>query len=207
MIHLHGDHDCYCPVCGNVITVGEGVQCAGIPCPACGTAMRALDIGEWRVAPQEIVGHSREELAAALDLMESSINMGEKARITICTEGMPTEDELDYVFLGMVETGCHLSHPTARLVEGIPTTEFVLAKGSPQWQIIIPILVPLFTIGLIAWGIFKIQSIVSALVPIMLIGFGGLIILAVVLRKPAEKIAERAGAKYLPETKKALAAR
>jgi len=153
----------------------------------------------------EIVGYSKEDLATALEVMESSINMGEKVRITICTEGMPTEDELDYMFLGMVETGCHLTRPTAALVEGIPTTEFVLQKGSPQWQIIIPLLVPLFTIGLIAWGIVKIESIAKALIPLMLIGFGGLIILAVVLRKPAEKYLERGG--RLPETKKALAVR
>ena len=161
--------------------------------------------GRYPMEVAEIVGYSKEDLATALEVMESSINMGEKVRITICTEGMPTEDELDYMFLGMVETGCHLTRPTAALVEGIPTTEFVLQKGSPQWQIIIPLLVPLFTIGLIAWGIVKIESIAKALIPLMLIGFGGLIILAVVLRKPAEKYLERGG--RLPETKKALAVR
>ncbi len=157
---------------------------------------------------REIVGYSREDFATALEVMESAIDMGQKARITICTKGMPTEEELDYIFLGMVETGCHVSRPTAGLVEGIPTTEFVLQKGSPQWQIIIPILIPLFTIGLIAWGITRIEAITKALVPLLLIGFGGLIILAVVLRKPAEKYLERGGAiPRLPETKKALAVR
>ena len=173
-------------------------------------AMRPTETeGRYPMEVREIVGRSRDEFAAALELMESTIDMGQKARITICTEGMPTEEELDYMFLGMVETGCHLSRPTAGLVEGIPTTEFVLQKGSPQWQIIIPILIPLFTIGLIAWGIVQLPTITKALVPLMLIGFGGLIILAVVLRKPAEKYLERGGkVPMLPATsKKALAVR
>ena len=157
--------------------------------------------------PREIVGRSRDEFAAALDLMESTMDLGQKARITICTKGMPTEEELDYMFLGMVETGCHISRPSAQIIQGIPTTEFVLQKGSPQWQIIIPILVPLFTIGLIAWGIVKIETIAKALIPLMLIGFGGLIILAVVLRKPAEKYIERGGTRLPATSKKSLAVR
>jgi len=205
MVHLHGEHDCYCPICGSVVTIGEGVQCAGVNCPDCGTRMRALDIGEWRAVPQEIFGYSQSELATALTLMEDSMEMGQEARITLCTEGMPTEEELDYMFLGMVGTGCHLSRPTAGLVEGIPTTEFVLRKGSPAWQIIIPLLVPLFIIGLITFGIFRLEAITKALVPLLLITFGGLIILAVALRKPAEKYLERGGA--LPRLPKELAAR
>ena len=157
---------------------------------------------------QEIVGYSEEDLATALKVMESNINFGEKARITICTEGMPTEEELDYIFLGMVETGCHVSQPTARLIDGIPTTEFDLQKGSPQWQVIIPVLVPLFTIGLIVFGVTRIEAISKALVPLILITVGGLIILAVVLRKPAERYLERGGAiPRLATTKKALAAK
>jgi len=163
--------------------------------------------GRYTMEPREIVGRSRDEFAAALDLMESTMDLGQKARITICTKGMPTEEELDYMFLGMVETGCHISRPSAQIIQGIPTTEFVLQKGSPQWQIIIPILVPLFTIGLIAWGIVKIETIAKALIPLMLIGFGGLIILAVVLRKPAEKYIERGGTRLPATSKKSLAVR
>lgn len=155
--------------------------------------------------PREIVGYSRDEFAAALDLMESTMDLGQKAKITLCTEALPTQDELDYMFLGMVETGCHLSRPTARLVEGIPTTEFVLQKGSPQWQLLIPLIPTVLIMGLIAFGITKIETIAKSLGILMVIGFSGLILLAVVLRKPAEKYLERGG--RLPETKKALAAR
>jgi len=162
--------------------------------------------GRYPMEVAEIVGYSREDLATALEVMESTIDMGQKARITICTEGMPTEEELDYMFLGMVETGCHLTRPTAALVEGIPTTEFVLQKGSPQWQIIIPILVPLFTIGLIAFGIMKIETISQALLPILIVSVIGIIGIAIIVRGPAVKYIERGGTR-LPETKKVLAVR
>lgn len=209
MVHLHGEHDCYCPVCGSVVTVAEGVQCAGVNCPDCGTRMRAVDIGEWRTVAQEIVGYSANDFANALELMESSIDFGEKARITLCTEALPTQEELDSIYWGMIAESCHVSYPTARVIEGIPTTEFTIRKGSPQWQVaLIGVLVPLFTIGLIVFGITKIEAISKALVPLMLITIGGLIILAAVLRKPAEKYLERAGTlPRLPETKKTLAAR
>ena len=158
--------------------------------------------------PREIVGYSREDLATALEMVESTIDMGQKARITICTEGMPTEEELDYIFLGMVETGCHVSRPTAGLVEGIPTTQFVIQKGSPQWQVIIPVLVPLFIIGLIAWGITQLPAISKALMPLLIVTVIGIIGIAIIIRKPAEKYIERGGTiPRLPETKKALAAR
>lgn len=45
--YMHGERD-YCPVCGYVLTVGEGVQCAGVNCPDCGSRMR-LDIGEQSI--------------------------------------------------------------------------------------------------------------------------------------------------------------
>lgn len=154
----------------------------------------------------EIVGYSREDLATALEVMESSINMGEKVRLTICTEALPTEEELAYMFLGMVEAGCHISRPSAQIIQGIPTTKFLLQKGSPQWQVIIPILVPLFIIGLIAFGIAKIEEISKALLPLLITSAVGLVALALIVRRPAEKYLERGG-KYLPETKKSPAAR
>ena len=165
--------------------------------------------GRYLMEVKEIVGYSEEEFGNALALMEDSMNLGQKARISLCTEALPTEEELAEIYLGMVGTGCHLSYPTAMLIEGIPTTKFVLEKGSPQWQIIIPILIPLFTIGLIAWGIAKLPDISKALMPLILVSFSGLIILAVVLRRPVEKYIERGGKiPLLPSTsKKALAVR
>ena len=154
------------------------------------------------LAPVEIVGFSQSELASGLELMESGINYGESARVTLCTEGLPDEADLAQVYLDVLASGHHVSYPTAAVVDGIPTTEFVIKKGSPQWQLIVPLLVPVFIIGLVAFGITKIESITKALVPIILISIGGLIILAAVLSKPATKYIERGGKiPYLPSTK------
>lgn len=155
------------------------------------------------LSPVEIVGSSRAELASGLMIMEGSLNHGEKAALSFCTEDLPTDDELAAMYLDMVAMGCHVTRGTARVIEGIPTTQFILEKGSPAWPLIIPLLVPLFTIGLIAFGITKIESITRALVPIILIGVGGLIILAAIASRPATKYIERGGkVPYLPSTKK-----
>ena len=154
------------------------------------------------LSPMEIVGRTQDEMASALEIMESGINYGDKARVTLCTEALPDEAQLAEMYLGMLSTGHHVSYPTASVVGSIPTTEFVIKKGSPFWPLIIPILVPLFTVGLVAFGITKIETIARALVPIILISIGGLIVLAAVLSKPATKYIERGGKiPYLPETK------
>lgn len=207
MVHLHGEHDCYCPLCGSMVTVEEGVQCAGVSCPDCGTPMRAVDIGERRMTsdllvPQEIYGYSQHELASALTLMEDSMNMGQRAKITLCTEALPSQEALDAIYNDMLGIGCHLSPPTARMVKGIPTTEFVLKKGSPAWQAILPLIVPVLIIGLITFGIFRLESITKALVPIILIAGGLMIVLAVIAQKPATAYIERGGkVPYLPQTR------
>jgi len=157
------------------------------------------------LAPVEIVGRTQGELASGLEMMESSINYGDKARVTFCTEVLPDEVQLAEMYLGMLSTGHHVSYPTTAVVGGIPTTEFVIKKGSPFWPLIIPILVPLFTVGLVAFGITKIETITKALVPIILISIGGLIVLAAVLSKPATKYIERGGKiPYLPATKEKM---
>jgi len=202
MIHLHGPHDCLCPLCGAIVTVGEGVQCAGVNCPDCGTRMRALDIGEWGAIPQEIFGYSQSELGTALTLMEDSMGMGQKARITLCTEALPGQEALDAMYYDMQDIGCHLSRPSASIVGGVPTTEFVLKKGSPQWQMILPLIVPVLILGLITFGIFNLEGITKALLPIILVAGGLMIVLAVLARKPATAYIERGGkVPYLPSTK------
>ncbi len=161
------------------------------------------------LSPVEIVGSSQAELAPALMMMEGSMELGEKARLTFCTEGLPSDEALAAMYLDMVTMGCHLSYPSARIINGIPTTEFVLQKGSPAWPLILPLIVPILTIGLITFSILKLESITRALVPIILISLGGLIVLAAVLSKPATKYIERGGkVPYLPAaSKKALAVR
>ncbi|GAI90826.1 unnamed protein product, partial [marine sediment metagenome] len=107
-------------------------------------------------------------------------------------EDLPTEDELDDLYLGMLANGFHAYRPTARVIDGIPTTELVLQKGSPSFAVIVPLLVPLFVIGLIAFGLVRIEAIGKALLPLMITGAVGLVAVALIVRKPAEKYLERA---------------
>jgi len=165
-----------------------------------GAASRSTETqGRYTMETREIIGYSAAELPTALDLMESTMKVGEKARLAICTEDLPTEDELDDLYLGMIAGGFHAYHPTARVIDGIPTTQLVLQKGSPSFAIIVPLLVPLFTIGLIAFGLVRIEAISKALLPLMIVGAVGLVAVALIVRKPAERIAERAAERYLPK--------
>jgi len=162
------------------------------------------------LAPVEMVGSSQDELVSGLMMMEDGMRLGEKARITLCTEAMPTDDDLATAYLNMVAGGCHVSYPTVRVADGIPTTEFILQKGSPVWAAVIPLIVPILTIGLVAWGITKVESLTKALMPLILVTIGGVIALAAIISKPATKYIERGGkVPYLPSTnlKKVLAAK
>lgn len=144
-----------------------------------------------------ITGTSIGELGAALDVMENSLNVGEKATLDIATYELPTDDELDMMWADMIASGFHVSKPTARVVEGIPLTSITIIKGSPAWALIIPLIVPIAIIGLITFGIAKIETISRALLP--LIGAVGVtLVLALgIMRQPAAKAAEMAAGKYL----------
>jgi hypothetical protein len=141
--------------------------------------------------PDGIVGYTTDELAASLNAMEDSLPSGGQARVQLCTEEMPRSEDLDTFYKDMVAIGCHVTKPTARRIDGIPTTEFVLTKGSPQWAAILPIIVPVLIIGLITFGIFKIETITKALVPILIITFGGIVMIAALTRKPMEAAATK----------------
>lgn len=156
----------------------------------------------------EIVGYSVNDLRVALDAMEESIPAGAKASLKLYTDRMPTDEDLAEAFLQMTTAGFHISYPTARLVEGVPSTQFVLTKGSPQWSLLVPLIPTLFIVGLIAFGITRIEAIGRALLPIFITAVVGIIAIAGLMRKPAERVAERAAQRYLPKSeKKALAAR
>jgi len=157
----------------------------------------------------QLIGYTTDDLRIALDAMEESLPTGGNANLKLYTERMPTDEDLAEAFLNMTAAGFHLSYPTARLVEGVPTTELVLIKGSPQWSLLIPLIPTVFILGLIAFGITRIEAISRALLPIAITAVVGIIAIAGLMRKPAERVAERAAQRYLPGTsqKKVLAAR
>ena len=137
------------------------------------------------------------ELGPALNLMEDSLELGDKARLELATYELPTQDNLDSMWAGILPSGFHASRPTARIVDGVPLTSMVLAKGSPQWAVLIPLILPISIIGLLAFGITKIETITKSLLPLMLAA-GALTIIALgIMRAPLTKAAEVAAGKYL----------
>ncbi len=163
------------------------------------------------IIPVEIVGHTQRELASGLELMESGMNVGESAKVTLCTEGLPSQEQITRMYCNAIAGGHHITYPESKVIGGVPTIEFSIKKGSPALALIVPVIVPLLTIGLIAFGIVKIDSITKALLPILLITLGGIIVIGAIIRKPATKYLEQGGkVPLLPSTnvrKKALAVR
>lgn len=148
-------------------------------------------------SPGVLTGTSMAELRTALNAMEDSLNLGEKARLEMATYNLPAQADLDGMWLDMVASGLHVSRPTARVIDGIPVTSMVLRKGSPAWAALLPLIVPIAVIGLITFGIIKIEAITKALLPILLTTGGLLIIGLGIMRQPAARAAEMAAAKYL----------
>ncbi|GAI94966.1 unnamed protein product [marine sediment metagenome] len=151
--------------------------------------------GYGLTAAAQVVGYSLQDLQVALNTMEESLPEGGKAKLEICTEALPTEEDLATAYLNMAGAGFHTSYPSARIVQGVPTTQFSLQKGSPQWALLIPLLPTALIVGLIAFGLVRIEEISKALLPLMITGAVGLVGVALIVRKPAERIAER----YLPK--------
>jgi rubrerythrin len=151
-------------------------------------------------SPEEIIGYTLGELGPSLNTMEASLPTGGKAKVQLCTTELPLQADLEEFYQNMLSVGLHTTRPTAYIDGGVAVTEFVLTKGSPQWEVIIPLIIPAMIIGLITFGIFKIETITKALVPILLITFGGLIVFAAVMRKPMEA----AATKYLERSPSTL---
>lgn len=153
---------------------------------------------------QEIRGRTPDDLRFALGVMEEVLDVGEKVRVRLFCEELATEEETDQIYLGLVQLGEHTTYPVARIMEGVPTLEFELTKGSPALPVAVIPLIALFGIlGVVVFSLVKIENITRALLPLALVVVSGAIVIAGFMRKPAE----RALVKYLPSTvKKVLAA-
>lgn len=195
MVHLHGEHICYCPSCGYEVTVDEYVKCNTLICCICGDRMRAKETGEFRSSPLELMGTTTLELQNALNDMESSLKNGERAKLQIVSSELPTKGELVEAYTASLTDGYHISKPRARLVHRLPLTEVILTKGSPQWQAAI-ILPASILIGLITFAIAGFR-IAAGIMPILLVVGGTAIAIALIAAKSPEarRIAERAIAK------------
>lgn len=146
----------------------------------------------------EMSGTSITELTDALVQMENSLSYGEKAKLQIISDELPNAQELDEFYRDLISAGFHTSKPTARIANGFPLTEITLTKGSPVWAALIPLVPAVLIMGLIAFGIVKIEEISKALVPLLLISGGIAIGLVALVTRPSVMRAAEKGFERLP---------
>jgi len=147
----------------------------------------------------ELVGYTVDDMALALNAVEDSLPVGGKALLRICSTSIPTEQELMDMYYDATLHGFHLEYPKSMLVDDFAVTQITLQKGSPQWAMLIPLIPIVLIVGIIAFGIVRIEAISKALLPLIIAGAVGLVAVALIVRKPAERIAERAAERYLPK--------
>jgi len=145
----------------------------------------------------EIIGYSLDDLDLALDVMELETSPGKYCRIEFCTEGTPSPGIIDNLYNDIINTGHVITYPVVTVMDNITVTSFNIRRDLPLetyfWPALIPLLIPLATIGLITFGIVKIDDISKALVPILLITGGILVLTLAIARKPAQAYIERGG--------------
>lgn len=143
------------------------------------------------VTPGQIIGYTTDDLTVALDAMEQTVPDGGKVKLELYTDRIPTEEALAESFLKMTAAGIHVSYPVAQRVEGVPITTIELKKGSPAFAAVVPLIVPVLTIGLIFFVVTKIETVAKAILPILILGVAGIVVLAGIART------ERLGTKYI----------
>lgn len=144
----------------------------------------------------ELIGYSVDDLSHALTTMENSIEFGRKAKLQILTNSRPTKFELADFYSNMVAEGFHVSYPVARGAAGLVAVEISIAKGSPAWAALIPLIPTAIIAGLIVFGITRIEAITKALIPLLLITGGVVIVLAgVITRGPVMEAAGKYAAR------------
>lgn len=151
------------------------------------------------------VGSDYQDFKVACAAMEAQIPEGGKVEVDLCTEALPTDEDLADLYIRMIADGIDAEYPRAVMVDGVPTTTLILRKSSPFLLALVPILPTLFIVGLIAFGIANIGNITSSLMPIIVTVVVGAVVLsigiAVFLAKPAERVATaylKGGQQYLP---------
>jgi len=133
---------------------------------------------------QEIVGCTLYDLAAGLTNMEASLPVGGRTQVELCTEILPAQDAIEEFYTHATDNGFHMSRPQTKIIGGVPTTSFVLIKGSPEWAALITFIPVIITGALVAFGLARIETIAKAITPLALILVSGAVIIAIAVRKP-----------------------
>lgn len=144
---------------------------------------------QGEVMMAELTGFSITELSWALNQADNALSEGETMALQLCTEQLPDSQTLNAFYNTLLTEGFHVSKPVGEIIDGVATTSFTMRKGSPLFALLVPLIPVVIIGGLIAFGIFNIQSITKALLPIILVVVGGVVLISVALAKPAEAAA------------------
>ena len=112
------------------------------------------------------------------------------------TEPVPSDD-LQAMYRHLYENGVDVRSVKQAKARGLYYVSVIYNKPQPSESIaflplaIIPLIAFVFVSALIGIGIFKVENIARSLGMLALIIIGGTIVLAAILRKPIERVAER----------------
>lgn len=157
-----------------------------------------------------LLGHTPDELAFGLNTVDSVTQPGERLKISLVSSELPTDIELETFILEAAWAGLEVSYPTTEIIDGLPTTTFILTKGplappgtTSAWALaLIPIIPTILIVGLVAFSITQIGTITKALLPILIVTISGIILLGALLtrRHVVEAVSPVVKRKYLTQT-------
>lgn len=133
----------------------------------------------------QIVGQGAGNMGEALSYMDYNMQKGESVKVEMVLDTIPTQPDLDLMYKSMVASGAHVTKPKIGIDGGLPVVTFNMRKGSPLLGMIVPI-IPIVIIGaLVTFGIFRIESISKALLPLLLTIVGGAVLVVGLATRPS----------------------
>jgi hypothetical protein len=140
-----------------------------------------------------VSGSSMEELSASLSYMDSVINAGESLQIALITSEIPSQIDLNSWYSNIQATGLISSRPRTNIINGQPVTTVVITKSYPDIShtgafplaLLITTLPTVIILGLVAFGMVKLESLTKAVLPLILTVGGFAIIGLALMRQPA----------------------
>jgi GNAT superfamily N-acetyltransferase len=163
----------------------------------------------------DVTGYDLESLCETIESYEPHMAAGGGIGVTICTNELVPDDVIAQMVIDADQAGFTTSYPTSSIVDGVPTTYFEMTmKKQPastsvgiqtgQLALILGFLGPVLLGGAIIWGVTRIKSVVTALLPLVIVVGVVVVAVVIVLAKPAEKVAtayiQSPKQKLLPET-------
>lgn len=134
-----------------------------------------------------------DEMGAYLNSVERQMNQGESATVMMVSSQPATQRDLDQFAYDVTAMGFHLAGPIMQSpANGGCSLSVPLIKGSPIFQMLLPLVPLIFVGGLLGYWIISgkaTEFMKGAVIPLLLVAGGITIIIVFMLRKPAEAVA------------------